>query len=166
ITSLDLSNNSLLKVLECGNNPLLSLDVSANSELYYLKINDMPELEQVCVYSDPLPWMCCDMMTGIDTTGSPNVFINTECTENTLVDVEEGLAFSIYPNPTDQLVTIEIGTNDFCHLEIRSLSGRILFSERMKGNTFQIDLSPYPKGIYMISVRSNETVKTEKIIKL
>lgn len=74
--------------------------------------------------------------------------------------------FRIYPNPASDLLTVETDQTGLHFIEITSLAGQLLFAERMEGNTHQIDLSPFQKGICFISIRSEEFVTTKKIIKL
>jgi len=72
----------------------------------------------------------------------------------------------LYPNPTKNEVTLEIGKVGQHTLEIHSLNGQLIYSNKIEGPTHQIDLSSFSKGVYFISVRSKEFVRTEKIIKL
>jgi hypothetical protein len=71
----------------------------------------------------------------------------------------------IYPNPVNSFLTVETDNSENHILEIHSLNGKLIYSRRIEGSTFQIDLSSFQKGIYIISVRSRVQVWTEKIIK-
>ena len=73
--------------------------------------------------------------------------------------------FKIYPNPANDLLTIETNQPGQYFFEITSLNGQLLYTNKMEGPTHQIDLSSYEKGLYFITVRSRDFVKTEKIIK-
>lgn len=75
LINLDISNNNALVDLMCGINQLTSLDLSNNTSLSYIELNDMPSLEQVCVWTLPFPPEGFE----VDTTGSPNVYFTTEC---------------------------------------------------------------------------------------
>ena len=72
----------------------------------------------------------------------------------------------IYPNPTSGMVTIETGEKGPCVVMISGLNGQILYFREINDPTFQIDLMPFRKGIYIISVRSQECILTGKIVKL
>jgi len=52
------------------------LDVSNNTALEFIGLNDMPSINQVCVWVMPFPPDGVD----VDTTNSPNVFFTTDCT--------------------------------------------------------------------------------------
>jgi hypothetical protein len=71
----------------------------------------------------------------------------------------------IYPNPTNNLVTIETGISDPYYIDIISLNGQLILSEYIEGTSYQIDLSTIGKGIYFIRIRSKDFVNTKKIIK-
>lgn len=60
--------------LDCSDNQLVKLDISSCRQLGYLGIRSMPTLHEVCYCYDPLP-----ITFEVDSTGSPNVFITTEC---------------------------------------------------------------------------------------
>ena len=73
---------------------------------------------------------------------------------------------SIFPNPTNGSLTIETNQPDHHSIEIISLSGQVIYRTEMEGRSKQIDLSPFSKGIYFITIRSKDFVTTSKIIKL
>ena len=127
----------------------------------------MPSLHEVCVWTTPFP---PEGMRHVSTSGSPNVCFETNC--NGICDGTGGIdgnslsGLSIYPNPTNGLLTIET-TNPKPHtIEIHSLNGQLLYRTKLERPTLQIDLSSFQKGLYFITVRSRDYVRTEKIIKL
>ena len=71
LTNLDVSNNTALTWLSLSNNQLTGLDVSNNTVLEIISLNDMPSINQVCVWVMPFP------PDGVDvhTTNSPNVLL-------------------------------------------------------------------------------------------
>ncbi len=73
---------------------------------------------------------------------------------------------NVYPNPTNNLLTIEADRTGYHSIEITSLNGQLIFSTEMEGTSHQIDLSSFQKGVYFITVRSKDIVTTRKIIKL
>jgi hypothetical protein len=78
IESLDLSLNPDLDLLCCASTPLTRLDLSNNKQLKTLLLYDMPELQEVCVWTTffpgPPPYYVY-----VDTTGSPHLFFNNGC---------------------------------------------------------------------------------------
>lgn len=73
-------------------------------------------------------------------------------------------SISIYPNPTSN--TIQISTiQKINQIELLDLSGKLIFSK--KGNNLKnnIDLTTYPKGVYILNVNSEGVISTHRIIK-
>ena len=71
---------------------------------------------------------------------------------------------TIYPNPTNGFVSINT-SSDFNKFEIINISGKILKSEIVNANNFSTDISSFSKGIYLLKIYNDFTVKTEKLIK-
>jgi len=82
------------------------------------------------------------------------------------VDEYVNAGIRIYPNPANDLLTVESNVPGQHFIEITSLNGQLLYSDKMEGPTHQIDLSSFQKGLYFITIRSRDYVRTEKIIKL
>jgi len=80
--------------------------------------------------------------------------------------INENLKCLIYPNPTNNFLTVETDNLETLTTEIYSLNGNRLFYEEMEGPIFNIDLYSFQKGIYFIKIRSRDYVRMEKIIKL
>jgi hypothetical protein len=72
----------------------------------------------------------------------------------------------IYPNPTAGLLTIETAETDLLHIEIFTLSGQSVFNRTIEGPSMQVDLSSFQKGIYFLTIRSEDYMLTRKLIKL
>jgi surface protein len=72
---------------------------------------------------------------------------------------------SIYPNPTNTSFIIDLEYTIQGELEIHNLNGQLIHRQPITSTSEQIDMTPYPKGIYVISVRSDEWVRTEKVVK-
>ena len=76
ITSLDVSNNTVLRGLDLQSNQLTNLDISNNTDLESIDLNNLPSLNEVCVWETPFPPDGVD----VDVTNSPNVVFTTDCT--------------------------------------------------------------------------------------
>jgi len=77
-----------------------------------------------------------------------------------------GTDLHLYPNPVTDQLTVETNSREQHSVEITSLNGRLLYSNQIEEPTYQIDLSSFQKGVYIIMIRSRDYVRTEKIIKL
>ena len=78
--------------------------------------------------------------------------------------------FNIYPNPTNNYVTLKgsTKTTEILTLEIRSISGQLILNRMIspQGNQFntRIDLSSYGKGIYFLRLIGREQTIIKKVV--
>lgn len=79
---------------------------------------------------------------------------------NTSVDVLTEEIISFYPNPTTGLLNIE--TDKYFELELYSTSGELLFKTTNKKS---IDLSNLNNGLYILQLKIDDKILTNKIIK-
>jgi hypothetical protein len=86
LTDLDVTTNTDLAILYCGDNELLTLDISNNTHLgdvpgdwnwssFHLDLSNMPNLGKVCVWTKPFPTDGIE----VNTEGSPNVYFSELC---------------------------------------------------------------------------------------
>ncbi|MBO6027298.1 MAG: leucine-rich repeat domain-containing protein [Bacteroidales bacterium] len=80
------------------------------------------------------------------------------------IGVAENLAASIriYPNPSLGLTIIE--AVDIKHVKITDLSGRCVFETAADGDEFEIDLSGYDAGVYLIRIETAKGVATKRVV--
>ncbi|MCW3085587.1 MAG: hypothetical protein JWP12_2953 [Bacteroidetes bacterium] len=71
--------------------------------------------------------------------------------------------FNIYPNPGNGIFNIESNTTDKTIMEVFDMLGNKVKSVEMTGH-YQLDLSGYSKGIYMIKMTVNGQQINKKII--
>ncbi len=77
-----------------------------------------------------------------------------------------GPEFSIFPNPTSDLITISSEEGNIDEILVYDISGRMLDRLQVNGNsTFTFDFSGYAKGGYLIEIRGPSGVRTEKVIR-
>ena len=88
-------------------------------------------------------------MVGSVIVTDPSTNINTASTN-----------YSIYPNPTSEFVYLS-GINEDYKTTVYDITGKMLLSTGEK----KIDLSSYPNGLYILNIRSNNSVNTHSIIK-
>jgi N-acetylneuraminic acid mutarotase len=163
LTSLDLSNNSVLQVLECSNNLLSSLDISNNAELYFIEIQDMQSISEVCVWES---FKTDSVNITFDLTGSPNVYFTPDCSISTGHIKYGNEEFIVYPNPTNTYLIIEADISKMYYIEITTINGQQIFNNVLESTKHQIDLSSFQNGVYFITIRSKDFFTTKKILKL
>lgn len=97
-----------------------------------------------------LPWYCSNL---------------TEIEE--LVPIADGsMNFLMYPNPSQQLFTVELPQQNF-NVTVFDISGRIIFKQKNISNKIQIDSKEFTIGIYFVSVRimtGKQTIDNQKLI--
>jgi hypothetical protein len=83
------------------------------------------------------------------------------------VGIEEIISdqLRIYPNPFNDLLTIETQAGGKHIIEIISLDGRIIQNMTFAGRSCRADLSSLQQGVYQITIRSKDVVRTRKIVK-
>ena len=167
LTSLDISNNAALKYLLCSNNPLTNLDVSNNASLEFLYLVEMPDLNQVCVWTWPFP----PENVEIDITDSPYVSFTTKCSITTTKAFKENSLTHIYPNPIQDKLTIEFNENvsPKTSITLYDIISKVVYSENLNSSTplkHTINLSSLRKGLYLINISNDHYLYTEKIIKV
>ena len=80
----------------------------------------------------------------------------------------EASVLTVFPNPTDNIVNIKVSglNNTISAIQLHDILGRTLFNNVVNNeNEFILDMSTYPKGLYVLSVNINGTIQTKKIIK-
>jgi len=115
----------------------------------------------------------------IDGNKLPDIVVNQYLTDGSIVwykhihnnpsgieYVPDIKSISAYPNPANNLLTVETNAAGQHTVEIHSLNGQLIYSTEMEGPTHQIDLSSFQKGLYFITVRSRDYTITDKVIKL
>ncbi len=73
--------------------------------------------------------------------------------------------FRIYPNPAHDRIIVEVDASSECTLVISSINGQTMHQSVFLGPSQEIDLSSLTRGVYFITARSIDFVRTEKIIK-
>jgi hypothetical protein len=87
-------------------------------------------------------------------TGRYNPIIGVQC-ENSA----STLQFSVYPNPSSGFVTVQIGEASEVKIDILNLTGQCMKSFTGKDNIFKMDLSDLSKGIYLIRITNQVSMK-------
>jgi hypothetical protein len=74
--------------------------------------------------------------------------------------------FSVYPNPTSDLLNIQLDIREECKILITDILGQQIFSQQISSgqNNFQVKTSDWNNGMYFISVQNGKTIDTQKIL--
>lgn len=75
-------------------------------------------------------------------------------------------AFSIYPNPTSGLLILCLTNGESnARVEVYSVLGQQIKSDRISTQKMEIDLSNYGKGIYFVQIQNGTNTIMEKVVK-
>jgi len=87
-------------------------------------------------------------------------------------DIENLRAIAIFPNPTSNKVNIEFELKNSANvtIEVTDLTGKVIATKQIKNahsgtNLVSMDSSEYARGIYSVSVKTNDSLSTHKLIK-
>ncbi|MBC8266454.1 MAG: multicopper oxidase domain-containing protein [Flavobacteriales bacterium] len=111
-------------------------------------------------FTDPVtPWMYhCHIITHEDTTMMGQFTVVDAVSSVQLI---ENNAFSIFPNPANSHLNIELKDVINPKVEIKDLTGKIMFKGILNKQTSTIDVSKLSNGIYFIKINNT----TSKFIK-
>ncbi len=113
---------------------------------------------------DPSP-----VMTTLSPTSSRDAFIAkySNPVNTSLVNLNEGIAFSIYPNPTTNFLTLDLeSVQKNVKYSIFDLSGKLILNEEFFNSTDLISISVegFAKGVYFLMISSDDFYTHTKIV--
>ncbi len=81
------------------------------------------------------------------------------------IEIFKSDQIKIYPNPTDDFITIEYPNSKRFTLTIYNTFGGIVLQKNYKEEILEIDLGNYNPGVYLMKIETDEKIVTRKIIK-
>jgi len=185
LTSLDLTQNSALNALYCNNNDITSLILTQNPALIYLTCDDNQltclnvkngnntiladfyatnNTSLTCIEVDAVTWSASNW-TNIDAQTSFSTNCNNFCSMITGISENTLLNLSIYPNPTNGVIHIDLGeTQKKVTFSLINNLGQIILSEtHHTTNYIQLNTSA-PKGVYFLKIEKEKEFIFKKII--
>ncbi|MEP7171313.1 MAG: T9SS type A sorting domain-containing protein, partial [Bacteroidota bacterium] len=97
-------------------------------------------------------------------------FAGIVCREEEDQSAGGSMQWAAFPNPAHDKITVSIDVkeNSVFNIKLTDISGRILLSESPEGkegiNTYELDLSHFSKGVYLLKVSSAEMNKNIKVV--
>ena len=77
---------------------------------------------------------------------------------------EHSFITTVYPNPTEGLLTLKIDKAERFEYQVFDLTGQLIISGQAQNGETTIDLSRYNKGVYFISLIWNEGRLIQKVV--
>ncbi|PJA07607.1 MAG: hypothetical protein COX70_06105 [Flavobacteriales bacterium CG_4_10_14_0_2_um_filter_32_8] len=161
ITNLDVSANMALTTLRCFNNQLTSLNVKNGNNTNFIYFNATNNPNLTCIQVDNAIWSSVNWIH-IDI----GAYFNENCPLG-IVAVKEQLNILMYPNPSKGILNIEFDRlNNNATLSIIDISGKEIINDKiMSGSGLkQIDMQNLAKGVYVVKVVTEKTVKVEQLL--
>ena len=88
----------------------------------------------------------------------------------TTIGIEESVSelFSIYPNPTRGVITVDMKSNQFENVRVVNLLGEILLEQKIsnKNNKIELNISSFAEGVYYIQLNSISGNYLQKLVLL
>ncbi|HTO15324.1 MAG TPA: CARDB domain-containing protein [Edaphocola sp.] len=88
-------------------------------------------------------------------------------TVKVMVNVDQKRMLNAFPNPTKEIVFVEIGTTITADaiLQLMDVTGKEIRTFELKTQSFKIDFSNFISGVYLLKYTSNGKTETIKLIK-
>jgi len=72
--------------------------------------------------------------------------------------------FNLFPNPINDVLYLNNGTQDIQQVKIYNNLGALVYSNDSKQQQYEIDVSSFSQGLYYVNINSSETIIRKKII--
>jgi len=97
----------------------------------------------------------------------PELEVCYKIKDNLLIDnrdyTDNNFDFEIYPNPTNNSFYIEVNSkSNVYEIEIYNSSLSLIF--KSKNSNTEIDVKKFPKGVYFVKLKNNDSIKIKKLI--
>jgi hypothetical protein len=167
LTSIDITGLPNMEDFDCRNNNISCLKVNV-----YLSWDNWGTFETTfnpnlfCIETDNLIWSQTNWTVdngSIDTQTSFSENCNYPAGCNYTTNIKEYQSnLSIYPNPTNYIIQIEIENyNGNFEAELYDFTGKLLKT----ANNTSLSLVDYPSGIYLLKVAYGDSVEQLKVVK-
>lgn len=82
-------------------------------------------------------------------------------------DINSELGFNVYPNPTRNMLTIELNRElkDYAIIQLFDNTGRLIVNNKVKENIQTLDMSGLQSGIYLLKVSDTKETIVKRIVK-
>ena len=83
----------------------------------------------------------------------------------TSVEIAEASLARVYPNPTNNEITLEFERTGEYLVAITDMTGKVLMRQTVKGQRVQMDIGNYPAGVYLLTIDDGKRQSIERIVK-
>lgn len=159
LTSLDLSQNTSLQYLSCHVNQLTSLNLKNgnNTNMTHLECRLNPNL--LCIEVDDASY-CTTNWTSGNYLVDDNQYFSENCSISGVSEEKTGLNFSIYPNPSSSMLTINTDAT-IESIQIVDLNGSLI----QHVNSHEFSIEDLTNGMYILMVTTDKETATIRFVK-
>jgi hypothetical protein len=93
-----------------------------------------------------------------------NKTISISIGASSILENINSISFKVFPNPTSNEINIVFENNEHRTIQLLDVLGNEILTVNNKKLSFQLDVSNYPKGIYLVKVTKAEETSSQKII--
>ncbi|MBK7970152.1 MAG: T9SS type A sorting domain-containing protein [Bacteroidetes bacterium] len=92
--------------------------------------------------------------------GSNAIIVSVPCRVGEFAEIP----FDIYPNPSSGLFKVVNGENENATLEIKDVTGKLIYGSQLFDQETEIDLTMFPAGIYIAFLKTDSSTQMKKLI--
>ena len=162
---LDLVNQTSLTTLDCNSSNVICLNLKNGNNFNMTSINATSNPTLTCIDVDDSLFTTAVWIPG-SAYQFDNYSFSTDCglpCSSSITDIQENTnSINLYPNPTQDQITIDIkGYNGSVNVEVYDLQGRLLETTR----TTTVSLRKYERGIYIFKVSYGEITEEVRVVR-
>ena len=161
LKQLDVSQNNSLRGIDCSGNALKCLNVKNGNNASFLFFDATSNKDLQCVDVDNPSTADINWSSSVDLGVYFTTFCSTPCSASLVGISSLDAEFSVYPNPTKDIVTIDVNNLGPLSVEVYDIFGSLVLT----ANCRKIDLSQLAVGSYYLKVFAGNFTHTEKIIR-
>ncbi len=90
-------------------------------------------------------------------------YINDQYQSTDENDIKQSLI--VFPNPCKNIIRVLLNNDIYNNVCLYDMKGNIIYQNTNMGNNFDIDMSKYHKGLYLLKVYDGSCISTSTIIK-
>jgi hypothetical protein len=169
LTNIDLSNNTLLEVIDLDSNFLSCLNLKNGNNTNITRVFTQGNSNLTCIEVDDPLYSNTNWINNSNFYFDSNHFFSDNCNYSsdcfnnpTSVIVDKSSSLTVFPNPTNNIVNTKL--DDYSgeiHLQLYDFTGKLL----RVSNSRSLNVEDYPKGIYLLKVSYSDVIKRINVVK-
>ena len=105
---------------------------------------------------------CPSKAVGQYVTATEKYYLNNSAAN--LEEVTES-QMKVYPNPFDNMIKIELSSTEKAQVIVSDIVGKVLINTTFENGNVDLDVNDLPKGQYVLMIKSNNEVRSWKLVK-